>query len=324
MKEVNNHKSEFYAEETKELDPHRGLENLTKHKTYDEIFGEEKARERKKKLREYLKNHPEQHEKMIKNGHLTISLKTKGKTYEEIYGILKSKKIIEKKSKSSKNSWKLNPNQGTSGKCHSEKTKQKIREGRFKRKRELGYINSPETREKLSQRLKGVTGKNARNWQDGKSFEPYSIDWTESLKELTRERDTYTCQLCKKIQQEELISLGQKLSVHHIDYDKQNCHPDNLITLCHSCNVKVNSNRDYFTEFFRKLLKPRTFQKIPKWKELRCQGVNKRGRTCGQLLYKYSILENEVTVQIKCPSCNTYNILHVPFKKNDPNNKQSQ
>ena len=30
------------------------------------------------------------------------------------------------------------------------------------------------------------------NW-----FEPYSVDWTETLKKAIRERDHYTCQLCK-------------------------------------------------------------------------------------------------------------------------------
>jgi len=81
------------------------------------------------------------------------------------------------------------------------------------------------------------------NWQGGKSFEPYSIDWTETLKRAIRERDKYICQLCSQYGKD----------VHHIDYNKKNCNPDNLITLCRECNVKVNFNRKYWTEYFYKI-----------------------------------------------------------------------
>lgn len=37
------------------------------------------------------------------------------------------------------------------GKCHTEKTKTKIREALLRRKEKLGYINSPETRQKMSE-----------------------------------------------------------------------------------------------------------------------------------------------------------------------------
>ena len=42
-----------------------------------------------------------------------------------------------------------------------------------------------------------------------------------------------------------------KLKRNHINYDKQNCNPKNLITLCHSCNSKVNKNRKYWTNYFK-------------------------------------------------------------------------
>ena len=38
--------------------------------------------------------------------------------------------------------------------------------------------------------------------------------------------------------------------VHYIDYNKQNRNPNNLITLCNSCNAKVNFNRNYWKNFF--------------------------------------------------------------------------
>lgn len=97
---------------------------------------------------------------------------------------------------------------------------------------------------KLSETTKkkiGKKGKKHWNWKGGISKEPYSFDFTKELKELIRKRDNYTCQLS-----------GQHGDVvHHIDYDKKNCDPKNLITLNRSSNVKVNSNRKYWTNYFR-------------------------------------------------------------------------
>ena len=42
----------------------------------------------------------------------------------------------------------------------------------------------------------------------------------------------------------------RNLHIHHIDYDKLNCKPENLITLCHSCHAKSNYNRDYWFAFY--------------------------------------------------------------------------
>ena len=81
-----------------------------------------------------------------------------------------------------------------------------------------------------------VVGKNNANWQGGKSFEPYSIEFNKPLKNSIRKRDNYICHLCG-IQE---IELNEKLAVHHIDYDKQNCSPNNLISLCRSCNTRAN------------------------------------------------------------------------------------
>lgn len=82
------------------------------------------------------------------------------------------------------------------------------------------------------------------SWKGGISFEQYSIDWTETLRRSIRERDNYSCQLCGKQQ-------GDKSHhVHHIDYNKKNCNPDNLITLCNKCHTKTNTNREYWVLYF--------------------------------------------------------------------------
>lgn len=85
------------------------------------------------------------------------------------------------------------------------------------------------------------------NWKGGIARNPYSIDWTRTLRQSIRERDRHICQLCGEIQGDRVFD------VHHINYFKQNCNPDNLITLCHNCNSKVNFNRNYWINYFNKL-----------------------------------------------------------------------
>ena len=77
----------------------------------------------------------------------------------------------------------------------------------------------------------------------------YSNSWGNVLRELIRERDGYTCQICGT-NQEVLKGKLKKLSVHHIDYNKENCDPNNLITLCRSCHAKTNFNREKWKEYF--------------------------------------------------------------------------
>ena len=88
------------------------------------------------------------------------------------------------------------------------------------------------------------------NWKGGKSFELYSVDWADDLKDSIRKRDDYICKICG-IHQDEL-DMGQlkKLDVHHMDYNKDNLNPNNLITLCRSCHVKTNFNREYWIKYF--------------------------------------------------------------------------
>mgnify|MGYP001571153463 CR=1 FL=1 len=90
------------------------------------------------------------------------------------------------------------------------------------------------------------------NWKDGVSFLPYSKDFTEKLKEQIRERDGRTCQRCDKPEKEELEERKQRLCVNHIDFDKNNCSPENLNALCNRCNIQIGYNRKYWTEFFQK------------------------------------------------------------------------
>jgi hypothetical protein len=44
---------------------------------------------------------------------------------------------------------------------------------------------------------------------------------------------------------------GYKLPVHHIDYDKKNNVPLNLISLCKSCHSKTGYNRDNWIVYYQ-------------------------------------------------------------------------
>lgn len=113
-------------------------------------------------------------------------------------------------------------------------------------KAKKGVKLSEEHKKKLSEALKGKnSGEKSHFWKGGISPKLYAVNWTKILKISIRERDKYICQICKKKQ-------GDKtFPVHHIDYDKKNCNPNNLITLCHNCHSKTNCNREYWIKYFK-------------------------------------------------------------------------
>lgn len=126
------------------------------------------------------------------------------------------------------------------GKHHTEEVKQKLSI------LHTGKKLSDETKRKISESLKG---EKSYLWKGGLTYEEYGINWTDILRESIRDRDEYTCQICG-IHQDELTGMNKKLDVHHIDYNKKNLDPDNLITLCRTCHVKTNHNRDYWKKYF--------------------------------------------------------------------------
>jgi hypothetical protein len=110
---------------------------------------------------------------------------------------------------------------------------------------------SCESKRRIELGIIGLSGKKASAYIDGKSREPYSLEWTEELKEQIRKRDNYICQNCGMTEEEHLIVYGKVLDVHHIDYKKKNCKENNLITLCKQCNLRANRNRNYWQEFYQ-------------------------------------------------------------------------
>ena len=78
----------------------------------------------------------------------------------------------------------------------------------------------------------------------------YPFAFNSILKESIRARDNNICQICGKTTKKN----GRNLDVHHIDYDKNNLNPKNLISLCMACHMKSNYNREIYIEYFKILL----------------------------------------------------------------------
>ena len=91
------------------------------------------------------------------------------------------------------------------------------------------------------------------NYIDGRSYESYPQEFNSKLKLKIRKRDNFECQNCEMTEEEHITVYGRVLEVHHIDYNKENCDEENLITTCKQCNTRANHNRKYWTEYFKNL-----------------------------------------------------------------------
>jgi len=70
----------------------------------------------------------------------------------------------------------------------------------------------------------------------------YPSEYTASLRRHVLKRDGYTCQHC---------GTKDKLTVHHIDHDKFNNDPCNLICLCNACNQGAKTDREAWKEYYQ-------------------------------------------------------------------------
>jgi len=125
------------------------------------------------------------------------------------------------------------------GKHHSEKSKALIS------KNKIGTRHTDEWKENMSVIMSGTGNP---NWKGGISYEEYCPVWKDKeYKDEIKERDGYTCQnpLC--------WGKSKKLCIHHIDYNKKNCGPNNLITLCFSCNARANFKRKTWKVLYEKI-----------------------------------------------------------------------
>lgn len=80
-------------------------------------------------------------------------------------------------------------------------------------------------------------GKNNPAWKGGVANWDYAYNWKSLCKKI-KDRDQWTCQLCG----EQRKRWGHHLHVHHIDEDKTNNHPHNLIALCSKCHHPIHGD----------------------------------------------------------------------------------
>lgn len=132
-------------------------------------------------------------------------------------------------------------------------------------KGDLNAMKRLENRIKISNSRKGMKfsaehkrnlslshqGERAPNWQGGIGQEPYCfIFGNQEFKEMIKSRDHHTCQHCGITKMLSLKVYNQDLVIHHINYDKKDCDPKNLVTICNSCNTEANYNRPYWQNFY--------------------------------------------------------------------------
>lgn len=204
------------------LETRKKLSDARKGKTYEEFYGEEKALLMKIKIRDRMianPNLPQEYHPTSETKE-KIRIARKGKTYSQIFG-------------ERADSVRRNLSLGLKG--HYSPLKGKTYEQIFGLERgELQRtINS------MSHMI------------DGSSFEPYPPTFNNQIKDRIRVRDNFKCQLCGVPE----LECCERLSVHHINYDKKDTSISNLVSLCRGCNSKVNKDRDKWKELFSRQLK---------------------------------------------------------------------
>ena len=205
----------------------------TKQKISKALIGLKRSEETKNKISKAMtgKKQSEKHRRSIGEAHKgkNHSEETKRKISESLMGNKLSEETKQKIS------------EALEGRKLSEETKDKMSEA------QMGHEVSEETIRKLSKAMKGrYIGPNSPNWRGGISNLPYAFDFNGELRELIKKRDGYRCHF-------PACGTDVDLAVHHIDYDKMNSDPRNLITLCMSHNSKVNGDREYWTNYFKEM-----------------------------------------------------------------------
>ena len=133
------------------------------------------------------------------------------------------------------------------GKIFSEKTRKKLS------KAQTGKILSEETKKKISKANKGIVFSKENILKRSISLMRCRIDgycdaWSDNeYKNECRKDYCESCEVEKEIKiitywrnNKKAVMKKSNLLLHHIDFDKKNCNPDNLQTLCRICHMKLH------------------------------------------------------------------------------------
>lgn len=211
---------------------------------------------------------------------IKMSMNRRGKcvgSNNPFYGKKHSQKTIEKIRNARKKY--TGCNHPLFGKHHSEETKRKISLSHIGKvipdevklklsKAKKGIKFTEEHKRKISKAQKGEKaywygkkmaeevrikignahrGEKSVRWKGGISFEPYPSLFNRQLKEKIRVRDNFKCQICGIPE----LECNERLTIHHIDYNKKNCNIGNLISLCRKCHTRTNLNREFWMAKFK-------------------------------------------------------------------------
>lgn len=130
--------------------------------------------------------------------------------------------------------------------CGKEMPKYNSRGSHYKFVKPSHFWNVPEKRERVtalqSAAMKRAwkraeyrdpkTGPNHHKWNGG--VWPYPSEFNKNLKKAIKQRDDFACQNPNCPHENRL------LHVHHLDGDKANNDPDNLITMCDHCHHAIH------------------------------------------------------------------------------------
>jgi len=153
-------------------------------------------------------------------------------------------------------------NTGKPKKPHTEETKKKISctMKEINPQWTKGIPVPEERKNRISNTLKGkYCGEENPNWQGGTSFYPYCPKFNEPKKEEVRNKYDRKCFLCNLDEKDNITKTGKiwRLSVHHIDGDKQqgcNDKPWFLVPLCLKCHGKMIKNMEFYISYIKDLL----------------------------------------------------------------------
>ena len=127
-----------------------------------------------------------------------------------------------------------------------------------------GYTFSEETKENLRGSRPSITGDKNPNWKGGISNSSYCYKFNESLKDAHRRYFNYLC-----FMDNELEENGNKLSDHHVGYDKR-CGCDAtqfciFVPVKAKWNIKFNGSKEHNRWYWYTLLMIKIFIEHPNY-----------------------------------------------------------